>query len=71
MVAPATEGYGPPEGPVATKGRATTMATALSEPVEAARTLPMDPAMFGLLALLVFAVLLGATFAFRNVGNRH
>jgi hypothetical protein len=47
------------------------MATLLSEPAEAARTLPMEPVMYGVLALIAFAVLLGVTLAFRNVGNRH
>lgn len=47
------------------------MAALLMESAEAARTLPMDPAWFGLIALGAFAALLAVTFAFRNIGNRH
>jgi hypothetical protein len=38
---------------------------------EAPASLPIPPAAFGLGAVAVFAVLLVATLAFRNAGNRH
>jgi hypothetical protein len=38
---------------------------------EAKASLPMSPAAFALSVLAVFAVLLVATFAFRNIGKRH
>ena len=47
------------------------MAFHLSEPAEAAGTLFMAPAWFGIVSLIIFAVLLGVTFAFKNIGNRH
>jgi hypothetical protein len=47
------------------------MVALLSESVETARTLPMSPAMFGITAILAFAVLLAVTYAFRNIGKKH
>jgi hypothetical protein len=47
------------------------MATFLAEGTEAARTLPMAPMWFGILCIVVFALLLAVTFAFRNIGKRH
>jgi hypothetical protein len=38
---------------------------------EAAQSLPISPAAYGLLAIGIFGVLLVVTFAFRSVGNRH
>jgi hypothetical protein len=57
--------------PATTKGRATTMPSLLAEGTEAAHSLPMSPAAFGLLSIAAFALLLGITLAFRNVSNRH
>ena len=47
------------------------MPSYLAEGTEAAHSLPMPPAAFGLLAIGTFLVLLAVTFAFRNVNNRH
>ncbi len=47
------------------------MAGLLTEGTEAAVSLPMPPAAFGLVAIGVFAVLLAVTLAFRNVSTRH
>jgi hypothetical protein len=47
------------------------MATLLAAATETPHPLPMDPNWFGITALVIFAVLLGVTFAFRNVNNRH
>lgn len=38
---------------------------------EKVNELPMSPVAYGLIAVVVFAVLLGVTFAFRSVANRH
>jgi hypothetical protein len=43
----------------------------LAEGTQAAHSLPMAPAAFGLLAIGAFALLLAITLAFRNVSNRH
>lgn len=37
----------------------------------AAYELPMDPIWYGVIALIVFAVLLAITFAFRGASHRH
>lgn len=47
------------------------MGSQFSETVETTRTLFMDPAWFGILALVAFAVLLAVTFAFRSIGKKH
>jgi hypothetical protein len=49
------------------------MATSLlaAATTEAPASLPMPPAAFGITAIVVFAVLLVATLAFRNAGRRH
>jgi hypothetical protein len=47
------------------------MPSLLAEGAETTHSLPMSPEAFGLVAILVFAVLLAITFAFRNIGNRH
>jgi hypothetical protein len=47
------------------------MPNLLAEGTEAAHSLPMPPAAFGLIAIGTFALLLAITFAFRNVSNRH
>jgi hypothetical protein len=46
------------------------LATA-TEGAEKQRDLPIPPWGFGLLALLVFSVLLTITWAFRSVGHKH
>jgi hypothetical protein len=38
---------------------------------ETARTLPMSPGMFGIVAIVAFGALLAVTFAFRNIGKKH
>jgi hypothetical protein len=38
---------------------------------EIVNELPMSPAWFGIIALMVFAILLAATMAFRSLGHRH
>jgi hypothetical protein len=43
----------------------------LAVAAEAPHPMPMDPNWFGIVALVIFAVLLAVTFAFRNVNNRH
>jgi hypothetical protein len=47
------------------------MAILLAAGTEAAQSLPISPAAYGLLAIAIFGVLLAVTFAFRSVGNRH
>ena len=47
------------------------MAILLAAGTEAAQSLPIPPAAYGLLAIAIFGVLLAVTFAFRSVGNRH
>jgi hypothetical protein len=47
------------------------MASLLAATTEAAHSLPMSPAYFGLSALAAFALLLGITLSFRNLSNRH
>jgi hypothetical protein len=49
-----------------------TMGTSiLAEATASTTKLPADPAVFGIAGIVVFAVLLVATLAFRNAGNRH
>ncbi len=38
---------------------------------EKTKELPMDPPVYGLIALLVFASLLGLTWTFRGSANKH
>jgi hypothetical protein len=47
------------------------MESHLSAAAETARTLPMAPAWFGIVAIITFAVLLAVTFAFRSIGKKH
>lgn len=54
------------------EGVTRTMATTLLvAAAEAPAELPLSPVVFALGAVAVFAVLLGATYAFRNVNRRH
>lgn len=43
----------------------------MQEGAEKERTLPMPPWLFGLLALVAFGVLLGITWSFKSIGQRH
>jgi hypothetical protein len=47
-----------------------TMATSIFAAAEST-TLPFSPEVFGIGTIVVFALLLVATLAFRNAGNRH
>jgi hypothetical protein len=47
------------------------MMTFLAEGSAVARTLPMPPAAFALVAIAAFALLLAVTYAFRGISNRH
>jgi hypothetical protein len=50
-----------------------TMVTSILATAEAELTteLPFAPEVFGIIVIAVFALLLVATLAFRNAGNRH
>jgi hypothetical protein len=50
-----------------------TMVTSILAAAEAESTtkLPFAPEIFGVVGVVVFALLLVATLAFRNAGNRH
>jgi hypothetical protein len=50
-----------------------TMVTSILAAAEAESTtkLPFAPEVFGVVGIVVFALLLVATLAFRNAGNRH
>jgi hypothetical protein len=50
---------------------ASALVTAAEQGAEKAHELPMPPWAFGVLAIVTFAVLLGITWSFRSVGNRH
>ncbi|GAB3692685.1 hypothetical protein [Angustibacter aerolatus] len=43
----------------------------LAATTERGQELPMTPVMFGITAFAVFLLLLGLTWAFRHVGNKH
>jgi hypothetical protein len=43
----------------------------MQEGAETEHALPMDPWVFGVLAIVAFAVLLGITWSFKSVGQRH
>ena len=47
------------------------VAAAQSETAEPQRHLPMPPEAYGVLALVVFLILLGITWAFRSSGTKH
>jgi hypothetical protein len=47
------------------------LVTAAEQGAEKVRELPMPPWAFGVLTIVTFAVLLGITWSFRSVGNRH
>jgi hypothetical protein len=48
-----------------------TVARFLSEELDTARELPMPPWVFGVLALVAFAVLLGVTWTFRGTAQKY
>jgi hypothetical protein len=47
------------------------VAAAQAETAELPRHLPMPPAAYGILALVVFLILLAITWAFRSSGTKH
>lgn len=47
------------------------MLTSLLAEGETTIALPMSPEAFGIAGIVVFGLLLVATLAFRNAGNRH
>ena len=47
------------------------MSFLMAEGSHTATELPLSAEAIGVLALVAFMVLLGITFAFRNVGSRH
>jgi hypothetical protein len=53
------------------KDTETMVTSILAEGAATTTKLPADPAVFGIAGIVVFALLLVATLAFRNAGNRH
>jgi hypothetical protein len=47
------------------------LAAARAETAEPKRHLPMPPEAFGILAIVVFLILLAITWAFRSSGTKH
>ena len=48
-----------------------TVARFLSEELPTARELPMPPWLYGVIALVLFAFLLGVTWSFRGTGQKY